>query len=205
VVLALVIACVGLYGTVSYNAARRTGEIGIRMALGAQRGAVVWMIVSEVVVVAVMGLTISVPAALSPSQLIRSFLFGMTPNDPQALTLAVAILVSAALLAGYLPARRASPIDPMIALRMNDKMVGNFASAIQVRNSSSLYFRYFWPSAHSRIMSASSQEVRMSCEVPTEKSGLPVRVGFPPAPEWIFHSCRRCHFHFAVCANSCLR
>jgi macrolide transport system ATP-binding/permease protein len=116
-VLALMIACIGLYGTVSYSVARRTGEIGIRMALGAQRGGVVWMVLREVVVLAAVGLVISVPVALNASQLIRSFLFGLKPNDPLAVMLAVAILVSAALLAGYLPARKASRIDPMIALR----------------------------------------------------------------------------------------
>jgi macrolide transport system ATP-binding/permease protein len=116
-VLALVISCVGLYGTVSYNAARRTVEIGIRMALGAQRGNVIWMVLSEVVILAVIGLAISLPTALVAAQLIRSFLFGMTPNDPFALSMAVAILLSAALVAGYLPARRASRTDPMIALR----------------------------------------------------------------------------------------
>ena len=116
-VLALVIACVGLYGTMSYSVARRTGEIGIRMALGAQRGAVVWMVLREVFVLAAVGLAISVPTALGASKFVKTFLFGMKPNDPRALTLAVAILLSAALLAGYIPARKASRIDPMIALR----------------------------------------------------------------------------------------
>jgi macrolide transport system ATP-binding/permease protein len=116
-VLALVIACVGLYGTVSYNAARRTSEIGIRMALGAQRGPVVWMVLREVVVLAAIGLAISLPTALATSRLIQSFLFGMSPNDPSTLTLAMLTLFTAALVAGYLPARRASRIDPMIALR----------------------------------------------------------------------------------------
>jgi len=116
-ILALIIACVGLYGTVSYTVARRTGEIGIRMALGAQRGAVVWMVLREVLVLAAVGLAISVPAALGTSKLVESFLFGVKPNDPGTLTLAVVILLSAALLAGYLPARKASRIDPMIALR----------------------------------------------------------------------------------------
>jgi predicted permease len=115
--LALVIACVGLYGTMSYNVARRTGEIGIRMALGAPRAAVVWMVQREVLMLAVVGLAIGVPAALGTSQLIESFLFGMKPNDPAALIAAVAILLSAALLAGYVPARKASRIDPMAALR----------------------------------------------------------------------------------------
>jgi predicted permease len=116
-VLALVIACVGLYGTMAYNVARRTGEIGIRMALGAQRGAVVWMVLREVFALAAVGLLISVPAAFAISKLIKSFLFGMKPNDPLALTAAIMTLLGAALLAGYLPARRASRIDPMIALR----------------------------------------------------------------------------------------
>ena len=116
-ILALVIACVGLYGTTSYTVARRTGEIGIRMALGAQRGAVVWMVLREVFVLATAGLALSVPTALGASKLVESFLFGVKPNDPGALMMAVAILLGAALLAGYVPARKASRIDPMIALR----------------------------------------------------------------------------------------
>jgi predicted permease len=116
-ILALVIACVGLYGTMSYNVARRTGEIGIRMALGAPRGLVVRMVLREVFVLAAMGLAISVPTALGASKLIESFLFGMKANDPVAVTAAVIILVSAAVLAGYFPARKASRIDPAITLR----------------------------------------------------------------------------------------
>jgi len=115
--LALVIACVGLYGTVSYNVAGRTSEIGIRMALGAQRGNVVGMILSQVIVMAAVGLAIGMPVALGASRLVESFLFGIKPNDPLALGVAVAILFSAAVLAGYAPARRASRIDPMVALR----------------------------------------------------------------------------------------
>jgi predicted permease len=115
--LALVIACVGLYGTVSYNVARRTAEIGIRMALGAQRGTVVRMVLREVLVLAAVGLTIGMAAALGTSKFVASFLYGMKPNDPLTLTLAVVILLSAALLAGYVPARRASRTDPMTALR----------------------------------------------------------------------------------------
>lgn len=115
--LALAIACVGLYGTMSYNVARRTGEIGIRMALGAQRSRVLWMVLREVLLLAAVGLAISVPTALAASKLVESFLFGMKPNDPPALMGSVVTLVSAAILAGYLPARHASRIDPMIALR----------------------------------------------------------------------------------------
>jgi len=116
-VLALAIACVGLYGTISYSVARRTGEIGIRIALGAQPGPVLWLVLREVMVLAGVGLVISLPIALGTSKLVESLLFGMKPNDPLALTLAVATLIGAALLAGGIPARRASQIDPMTALR----------------------------------------------------------------------------------------
>jgi macrolide transport system ATP-binding/permease protein len=116
-VLALLISCVGLYGTLSYSVARQTGEIGIRMALGAQRGAVVWMVLRRVLLLAAVGLAIGVPAALSVFQLVKSFLFETEPNDPGTLALAGAVLLSAAILAGYAPARRASRIDPLVALR----------------------------------------------------------------------------------------
>jgi predicted permease len=116
-VLALLMACVGLYGTMSYNVARQVGEIGIRMALGAQRGAVVWMVLRRVLILAGAGLAISVPAALIASRLVKSFLFETQPNDPGTLALAGVVLVIAAMLAGYAPARRASRIDPLAALR----------------------------------------------------------------------------------------
>jgi predicted permease len=116
-ILALAIACVGLYGAMSYKVARRMGEIGIRMALGAPRSRVVWMVLREVFLLAAAGLAISVPAALAASKLVESFLFGMKPNDPLALVGSAVILVVAAILAGYLPARHASRIDPMMALR----------------------------------------------------------------------------------------
>jgi macrolide transport system ATP-binding/permease protein len=116
-VLAVLMACVGLYGTMSYNVARQTGEIGIRMALGARRGAVVWMVLRRVLLLAAVGLGISVPAALSASRLVKSFLFGTQPNDPGTLALAGGVLLSAAILAGLAPARRASRIDPLAALR----------------------------------------------------------------------------------------
>ena len=116
-ILALVIASVGLYATTAYAVARRTSEIGLRMALGAGRGAVIWMVLRDVCVLAAIGLAIGVPTALGTSRLIESFLFEMKPNDPRALTLAVAILLTTAFVAGYGPARRASRVDPMIALR----------------------------------------------------------------------------------------
>lgn len=115
--LALVIACVGLYGTMSYNVARRTSEIGIRMALGAPRRRVIWMVLREVCVLAGVGLAISLPVTLAASKVVESFLFDMKPNDPLTLAGSVGILVTATILAGYLPARNASRIDPMNALR----------------------------------------------------------------------------------------
>ena len=115
--LALAITCLGLYGTVNYNVARRTNEIGIRMALGAQRRGVIRMILRDVLSMVFIGLAIGLPVALATSKFVGSFLYGMKPNDPLALIAAVAALLAAALVAGYAPARRASRIDPMAALR----------------------------------------------------------------------------------------
>jgi ABC-type antimicrobial peptide transport system permease subunit len=116
-ILALAIACVGLYGVMAYKVARRTGEIGIRMALGAPRKRLVWMVVSEVIVLASVGLAISVPIALTSVRLVKSFLYGMKPNDPWTLIGSAVALIIAAILAGCLPARNASRIDPLVALR----------------------------------------------------------------------------------------
>ena len=115
--LALAIAGVGLYGTLSYDIARRTGELGIRMALGAQRSAVVWMVLREVLVLAGGGLAVGLPIALATSRLVASRLYQVKPNDPGALAAAVGIILSAALVAAYLPAYRASRINPMDAVR----------------------------------------------------------------------------------------
>jgi ABC-type antimicrobial peptide transport system permease subunit len=99
--------------------ARRTNDIGIRVALGARRGAVVWMVLREACLLTALGLAISVPVALAASQLIESFLFNLKPNDPAALMTAVAVLVTAGLMAGYVPAWRASRISPMLAIRQD--------------------------------------------------------------------------------------
>jgi macrolide transport system ATP-binding/permease protein len=116
-ILALAITCVGLYGTVSYNVARRTNEIGIRMALGAQRTGVIGMILRDVLAMVFIGLAIGLPVALATSKFVASFSYGMKPNDPLAITAAIAALLAATLAAGYAPARKASRIDPMAALR----------------------------------------------------------------------------------------
>jgi ABC-type antimicrobial peptide transport system permease subunit len=116
-ILAMAIASVGIYGTVAYGVARRTNEIGIRMALGAQRQHVVWMVLREVIALSIAGIAIGLPVAFGASHLVQSLLFGVKPNDPVALTLAVAILFGSAALAAFAPARRASRIDPMAALR----------------------------------------------------------------------------------------
>jgi predicted lysophospholipase L1 biosynthesis ABC-type transport system permease subunit len=116
-ILALTIACVGLYATMAYAVARRTSEIGLRLALGAGKGGVIWMMLRDVCVLAAVGLAIGGSAALAASRLIESFLFETTPNDPRAVALAAAILLTSALAAGYGPARRASRLDPLTALR----------------------------------------------------------------------------------------
>jgi predicted permease len=115
--LALLIACVGLYGTVSFGVARRTTEIGVRMAIGARRAAVVWMVLGDVLLLAAIGIAIGVPASLAASTIVESFLFGTKRNDPLTLAVAVLTMTAAMALAGYLPARSASRIDPMVALR----------------------------------------------------------------------------------------
>jgi predicted permease len=116
-VLALVIACVGLYGAMAYTVARRTGEIGIRMALGAQRPKIVWMVLRQVLALTAVGLVTGAFAARYCARLVESFLYGLKSNDPLTVAAAVAALLLAALAAGFAPAWRASRIDPAVALR----------------------------------------------------------------------------------------
>jgi ABC-type antimicrobial peptide transport system permease subunit len=115
--LALAVAGIGLYGVMSYTVARRTTEIGIRIALGAERSQVLWMVLRSSLVLVGMGVAIGLAVALAASRLVESQLFGLRPTDP--VTIGVAVLVIGALgtVAGYLPARRASGVDPLIALR----------------------------------------------------------------------------------------
>jgi predicted permease len=115
--LGIVLACIGLYGVTAYSVRSRTGELGIRVALGAHRSSIVWMILRESLILAVMGTAIGVPVTLLSSRFIASYLFGLTSTDPLALVLAVIIILIVAILASYVPARRASKLDPVVALR----------------------------------------------------------------------------------------
>jgi predicted permease len=115
--LALVLAMIGLYGVMSYNIARRRNEIGIRMALGAEQSRVLRMVLGEVAILIGVGLAIGLGAAAGTTRFVESFLYGMKPNDPWTLSLAAVALAVVAALAGFLPARRASRLDPMTALR----------------------------------------------------------------------------------------
>ena len=115
--LALGLAAVGVYGVKAYSVARRTREIGIRMALGAQRGAVLWMILREGLVMVAAGLALGLLLALATGKVVSSILFQISSTDPVAFTLAPAVLLVAALLATWLPARRATKISPITALR----------------------------------------------------------------------------------------
>jgi ABC-type antimicrobial peptide transport system permease subunit len=115
--LALLLAAIGLYGLMSYAVSRRTSEIGLRMALGAQSGGVLALILKDAVWLVLAGLAIGIPAVLGGGRLISKMLFGVTGNDPRVILLSSAILLAVAVFAAYVPARSASRIDPMIALR----------------------------------------------------------------------------------------
>lgn len=115
--LALLLACIGLYGVMSYNVVRRANEIGIRMALGAKAGEVLWMVLRETVVLLLVGIAIGVPVTLAATRYVESQLFGLSFFDPLTVAGAVVSIAVVTVAAGYLPARRATKVDPLVALR----------------------------------------------------------------------------------------
>jgi ABC-type antimicrobial peptide transport system permease subunit len=114
---ALALAAIGLYGVLSYGIVRRTGEIAVRIAVGAQPGRVILMILGETVGLIVAGLAVGAGLAYAASRLLNSRLYGVAPQDPLTLAFATMLLLCVAFSAAYLPARRASRLDPMAALR----------------------------------------------------------------------------------------
>ena len=114
--LALLLACIGLFGLMSYNVSRRTNEIGIRMALGAQRPTVVRMVLGESLVLVGIGIGIGIASTFAAGRLVEKVLFGLAPRDVATFSIAVTVVLLVSALAGYLPARRASRVDPMVAL-----------------------------------------------------------------------------------------
>jgi predicted permease len=115
--LALLLACVGLYGILSYGVASRTNEIGIRMALGARSRDVLWLILREALLLVVGGVAVGLPMIFALTRLASTLLFGLTPTDPVSLLLAALLMLAVAMVASYLPSRRATRVDPMAALR----------------------------------------------------------------------------------------
>jgi len=115
--LATVLASIGLYGVMAYSVARRTRDVGIRMALGAERGDVLWLVLRQAMALVAIGMVIGVPVTLTLARLVSSLLFGLQANDPVVLAVAGVTLAVVAAVASYLPARRASRLDPMKALR----------------------------------------------------------------------------------------
>jgi predicted lysophospholipase L1 biosynthesis ABC-type transport system permease subunit len=114
--LALLLACLGLYGTISYGISRRVAEIGLRMALGADRRSVLWLVLREALMLVAAGVAIGLPLAFLAGRTIGRLLFGVPPGDPVAFTAGALLLVVVAAVAAYVPAARASRIEPMAAL-----------------------------------------------------------------------------------------
>ncbi|MBC8218421.1 MAG: FtsX-like permease family protein [Planctomycetes bacterium] len=115
--LALALCCIGLYGIMAYNVARRTREMGIRKALGARSWDVAWPILREALTLAAIGVAIGLPVAWAVVRVIGTFLYGIRPNDPLTMIGAALLMIAVAALAAWIPARRAAKVDPMEALR----------------------------------------------------------------------------------------
>jgi ABC-type antimicrobial peptide transport system permease subunit len=116
-VVALLLAGMGLYGVVAFWVARRASEIALRVAIGAQPGDVLWLVMRRTVLLVGGGVTIGLGASVAIASTLTSLLYSVTPADPAALTLATLFLIAVAMLAAYLPARRALQVDPIVALR----------------------------------------------------------------------------------------
>ena len=101
----------------AYAIVRRTNEIGVRMALGAERRSILWTVMRETLVLVVVGVAIGIPVAMAATRLISSILFGLKPSDPATLAIATTVMLAVAACVGYLPARRASQVDPLVAVR----------------------------------------------------------------------------------------
>src|SRR5262249_35909732 len=115
--LAALLACIGIYGVMSYSIARRTNEIGIRIALGATRGDVLWSILRDAGSLVLIGILAGGALALAGGRLVHNMLFGLTSGDPAALGSATLLIIAAGLCSAWLPARRATRIDPIVAVR----------------------------------------------------------------------------------------
>jgi ABC-type antimicrobial peptide transport system permease subunit len=115
--LALALACVGLYGTIAYGVGRRRAEIAVRVALGAARSQILWMVLRRALLLAAAGVVLGIPLSLWSGRFVATQLVGVTPRDPAAFASAAAILIAVAGLAGYIPARRATLIEPAVALK----------------------------------------------------------------------------------------
>jgi ABC-type antimicrobial peptide transport system permease subunit len=115
--LALLLACIGIYGLISCAVVRRIPEMGICMALGARRASVVWLVLREALILVLIGLVAAIPLVSAAARLVTSLLFGVSPTDPATLAATAVLMLSIAVVAAYLPARRASRVDPMGALR----------------------------------------------------------------------------------------
>ena len=115
--LALAMAAVGLYGVIAFSVAQQTKEIGVRIALGATRGRVLRMTLGEGITIGVLGLLVGVAIALAVARVLRASLYGVSPTDPLAFVAAAVVLLAVALVAGYIPATRATKVDPLVALR----------------------------------------------------------------------------------------
>jgi ABC-type antimicrobial peptide transport system permease subunit len=115
--LALLLACIGVYGILSYGVASRTTELGIRMALGAQRTDVFWLILREALWLVMIGVAVGLPLIFAVTRLAATLLYDLSPTDPVSLAAAALLMLAVAMLAGYLPSRRATRVDPIVALR----------------------------------------------------------------------------------------